>query len=288
MIGLSLKSIAAALDGEIWNGRQVLCPGPGHSKKDRSLSVILDRSEIDGFVVHSFAGDDWRQCRDYVRSKLGVEPPRRASWQEIWNEAQHPRASLVERYLASRKLVLPPEAAGGAVRFHPQCPFGLATTPAMVALVRDVRSDEPIGIHRTALDELGRKRAIDGKTRMALGKIAGGAIKLTPDEDVEASLGVGEGVETALSIRCVGDFSALPVWACLSAGGLGAFPLLSGVEGLFVAIDNDEAGRDAARKAIARWHEADRRAFAIEPKAATPHADLNDCLRGTEERANHG
>jgi hypothetical protein len=159
----------------------------------------------------------------------------------------------------------------------------------MVCLVRDVRSDEAIGICRTAIDEAARKREIDGKSRMALGKIAGGAIKLTPDEDVTTSLGVAEGVETALSIRFIRNLDALPVWACVSAGGLGAFPLLSGVEGLFVGVDNDPAGRDAARKVITRWHEAGRNTFALEPNLATPHADLNDCLQGgTEERLKYG
>jgi putative DNA primase/helicase len=50
----------------------VLCPGPGHSPKDRSLSVKIGR---DGqLVVHSHAGDDWKECRDYVRQRLGMEP----------------------------------------------------------------------------------------------------------------------------------------------------------------------------------------------------------------------
>src|SRR5207248_1762914 len=47
-------------------------PGPGHSPKDRSLSIKLNPSAPDGFVVHSFAGDDPLQCKDHVRSKLGI------------------------------------------------------------------------------------------------------------------------------------------------------------------------------------------------------------------------
>ena len=45
--------------------------GPGHSSKDRSLSILITGS---GFIVHSFAGDDWRVCKDYVRSRLGRLP----------------------------------------------------------------------------------------------------------------------------------------------------------------------------------------------------------------------
>src|SRR5262249_54066860 len=53
------------------SGGQVLAPGPGHSAQDRSLSVKLDDAAPDGFVVHSFAGDDPIACRDHVRRKLG-------------------------------------------------------------------------------------------------------------------------------------------------------------------------------------------------------------------------
>jgi hypothetical protein len=68
---LDLQTLARALGGEV-NGGQVLAPGPDHSAKDRSLSVRLDASAPDGFVVHSFATDDPIACRDYVREKAGL------------------------------------------------------------------------------------------------------------------------------------------------------------------------------------------------------------------------
>ena len=52
-----LQTLAKALGGEV-NRSQVLAPGPGHSAIDRSLSVKLDSNAPDGFLVHSFAGDD--------------------------------------------------------------------------------------------------------------------------------------------------------------------------------------------------------------------------------------
>ncbi len=66
-----LRAIARALGGEVI-GRQVLCPGPGHSKRDRSLSVKIDRGVPSGLLLHSFAGDDWRICRDHVLALLGL------------------------------------------------------------------------------------------------------------------------------------------------------------------------------------------------------------------------
>jgi hypothetical protein len=70
---LDLRSLRQALGGHISNG-QLLCPGPGHSAADRSLSVKIDAGAPDGFVVHSFAGDDPIACRDHVRAKAGLEP----------------------------------------------------------------------------------------------------------------------------------------------------------------------------------------------------------------------
>jgi hypothetical protein len=64
-----LQELAAALGGEVSNG-QALCPGPGHSPKDRSLSVKLDGNG--GFIVHSFSGDDPIACKDHVRQKAGL------------------------------------------------------------------------------------------------------------------------------------------------------------------------------------------------------------------------
>jgi RecA-family ATPase len=70
---INLQTLARALSGEV-NRSQVLAPGPGHSAIDRSLSVKLDSNAPDGFVVHSFAGDDPLACRDHVREKAGLEP----------------------------------------------------------------------------------------------------------------------------------------------------------------------------------------------------------------------
>ena len=75
-----LQRLAAALGGEV-SGGQILCPGPGHSRQDRSLSVKPDSEAQDGFIVHSFARDDPIVCRDYVREKAGMpafKPGRRS------------------------------------------------------------------------------------------------------------------------------------------------------------------------------------------------------------------
>jgi hypothetical protein len=69
---LEVMAVARALGGDVTGGDSVLCPGPGHSRHDRSLSVRLDPSVPDGFVRFSHSGDNWKDCRDYVRQCLGL------------------------------------------------------------------------------------------------------------------------------------------------------------------------------------------------------------------------
>jgi hypothetical protein len=68
-----VRAAARALKGDVSGRNGVVCPGPGHSRQDRSLSVRLDPGAPDGFVVHSFAGDDPIICKDHVRERLGIE-----------------------------------------------------------------------------------------------------------------------------------------------------------------------------------------------------------------------
>lgn len=64
-----LQSWARALGGEV-SGNSVRAPGPGHSSRDRSLSVTPSATVPNGFLVNSFAGDGSIACLDYVRLKF--------------------------------------------------------------------------------------------------------------------------------------------------------------------------------------------------------------------------
>jgi hypothetical protein len=66
-----ISHAAAALGGDASGRDTILCPGPGHSPKDRSLSVKLDPTAPDGFLTRSHAGDDWRECRAR-RNRIGL------------------------------------------------------------------------------------------------------------------------------------------------------------------------------------------------------------------------
>src|SRR5690606_13535416 len=69
---MDLRSLARALSGDVSGRNCIVIPGPGHSDRDRSLSVTFDSAAPDGFLVHSFAGDDFAACRDHVRQLLGI------------------------------------------------------------------------------------------------------------------------------------------------------------------------------------------------------------------------
>ena len=63
---IDVQSAAHALGGEVSGRNSIVCPGPGHSLADRSLSIkLIPTSAVgDGFVVHNaaimFASDwDW-------------------------------------------------------------------------------------------------------------------------------------------------------------------------------------------------------------------------------------
>ncbi|WP_249156476.1 DUF7146 domain-containing protein [Bradyrhizobium japonicum] len=217
------------------------------------------------FTVTSFAGDDWQTCKDFIRERLGIpndwrrepvnddapvvelrereddEPARIRTALQRWERAIPLTGTLAETYLASRGL----SYQGDALRFR-------ENDRTMVALMTDIVTNEPCGVHCTYLDRDGGK--IERKMR---GRAAGAVVKLSDDTDVEYGLGIGEGLETCLATGFA------PIWACLSAGTMSAFPLLGGVECLTVFADNDAsgAGLAAAKTCAERWHAAEREVF---------------------------
>src|SRR5262245_20547318 len=100
----SINKIAEILGGDVTSG-EALVPGPGHSAKDRSLSIKLDDKAPDGFLVHSFAKDNLLVCRDHVRKKLGLpefKPKKKASGSsgktKKGNSAAKSLSPIVARY----------------------------------------------------------------------------------------------------------------------------------------------------------------------------------------------
>lgn len=292
---MNVQAVARAVHGEVTGRDSVLCPGPAHSPRDRSLSIKLDVNAPDGFVVYSHAGDDPIECRDHVRALVGLGPWRPSHREKpkaifkpaavekkpeiiapdpvairVWNESNDPRGTVVEQYLVARGLELPDDVAGRVLRHHPRLSFGDGQfTAGMLALFRDIRTDEPRAIHRTFLDAAGCKVA-----RKMLGPVKGAAIKLDDDADVTLGLHIGEGIETGLAARLAGF---RPAWALGSAGAIASFPVLNGIDAVTVLGETDDSGANAkaAKECAARWIAEGREVYVAEPRAG----DLNDVWR---------
>ena len=279
-----LKQCAQLLGGDVC-GNGVVAPGPGHSPRDRSLMVTPDKNAPDGFLAHSYAGDDWRDCRDHVKDLLGMgsngfkpkarhpqqpikpadDSQRIAAALAVWRDTLRIDGTLAEAYLAKRHCLIDDMPAD--IRFHPALWHKASGQPqaAMVSLMRNARTNEPCGIHRTFLTADATK--LD---RMMLGRAKGACVKLTEDAEVTSGLGIAEGLETALSVMREGF---RPMWACLSAGEIKDFPTLSGIQCLTVFADADQTGIDAARTCIGRWRDAGCEANALHPAGG---GDYND------------
>lgn len=309
MTAPDLRTIARALGGEI-SGRQILAPGPGHSRFDRSLSIRIEPAAPGGFVVHSFAGDDPIVCKDHVRQWLGLpewkpgdEQDRRvdASQREqfertaidreaakrprseddqvrikravaIWNEGRDPRGTLAETYLnMHRKLWLGDDLAGGVLRFHPACPWRNESTGKTDRVPALIAAFRSIDDGTiTAIHRI----ALNGDgakiSRRMLGIVHRAAVMLDP---IGAELAIGEGLETGMAARQLGV--GCPTWALGSTGGIAGFPILQGVKTLNILGETGEASRQAIHFCARRWEGAGRRVRVTTPDIGN---DLNDEL----------
>jgi hypothetical protein len=256
--------LAAKLGGKV-NGDWINIRGPGHSSDDFSLGVCPNPHAPDGFVVHSLAGDSPSVCRAYVKAKLGgldlnddveisTKQKSSAFVPFLWAEAQPIEGTPAAKYLGLRNCSPATGTPWPAdLRSHPTCPFGAFKFPALMGLVRNVVTGEPVGIHRTALSDDGASKRMMPSglpPRMVLGRASGAAIQLHQASFV---LGLAEGIETALSAQKI---FKVPVWAALSATGIRSFPVIHGVSRLFVFADNDGPGLAAARRCKRRYRDA--------------------------------
>ena len=277
---MDLRRIALLLSGTVCGYDQILCPGPGHTRGDRSLSVTFVGA--DEPIVHSFAGDDWRLCKDHVRALLGGaayvwstpqqrecarDDERTAIVQALWSQGIDPRGTPAEDYLHSRGLTLT-AAARKALRFHPRPKYPAGWGPTLLASFRLFETDEITAVHRIRVDQPARWP----KTlRKMLGPVRGAAVKLAPVVDM---LAVAEGVETAMAANQMG-FG--PAWALGSAGAIATLPVLAHIRKLLLLCENDDASRTATEQCAQRWLREGREVVFVEPEVGVV---LNDELMG--------
>lgn len=122
------------------------------------------------------------------------------------------------------------------IRYHP----GLwhkdgGNHPAMVAIIRD-QAGHGVTLHRTYLTEQGNKASVSPVKMLMPGKrITGGAVRLSR---IEASIGIAEGLETALSAS---QKFSMPVWSATNATLLEMWMPPQGIEHVVIFGDNDSS-----------------------------------------------
>ena len=276
--------VAGDLDGARGRSLFVRLRGPGTPGKwtdaaDGSHGDLLD------LIRHRTGAPTLRAALDEARAFLALPAtPTTVSddsydateaARRLWRQCRAIRGSHAERYLHARGLL---QCRFAALRFHPGLRYREGSTvrrfPALVAAVTG-DGGRIFGVQRTWLDPRRPAKAGVATPRKALGRIYGFAVRFgAVSSDDGASLVVGEGIETVLSlVTAVPDIGAA---AALSAGSLGAFAPPPGVARLVIARDNDEEGALAAERLAMRCARTGIAATVIVPVGNDFNDDLVD------------
>jgi DNA primase len=269
--------------GHEWNGR---CPF--HDEKTPSFYVNDAKGKANCF------GCGWHgDALDFVTKLHGVslreavgmidagalptvklrpipaaaDADRMAEALSIWCAAGSAEGTPADAYLRGRgiDIAIPDCFRFARLRLGRRGPM-----PALVALIAGP-DDRPCGIQRTFLTEEGRKADLpDGKVKFSLGRVKGGAIRLTPGA---SELILCEGAEDGLSLV---QMFGRGVWVAGGTAMLPAMRLPEGVSSVVIAADNDKAGAKAASDAAEAFAREGRKVRTIRP--LSPHKDFNEEL----------
>jgi hypothetical protein len=172
-----------------------------------------------------------------------------------------------------------------SLRYHPSVYYRAhedaprEVWPALLAAVTD-QEGRITGLHRTWLDPTHSSKAPLADPRKALGHLLGNGVRFGVATDVVAA---GEGIETVLSLKSI--LPTLPMIAALSANHLAALDLPPSLRRLYVARDNDEAGRLAAVRLRDRAAGIELEMFELRPVLADFNVDL--CQLGAATLLRH-
>ena len=280
------QEVTRALGGE-WHGHYGLAPGLDHSKGDRSLTIRPHRTDPDDIVLHSFAGDDFRDVKDELRrrgllpdkdfrnaaapdpvarekakaeareqAKLDAEEKARRRWyaNQLWKLRQPIQGTLAEAYLRIGRsfgnLPLPPLDMLGFL------PAGVADRkipyPAMIAAHGLPEEYEP---GRLRIEEVSGVRLtfLDGPRKAPMNdpRKAHGACKGQPivvaPPNDGLALCIAEGIESVLSLHVAMG------WGAWATGSANFMPALADVvpdiiESVTIWCEKGKAGQDGARE----------------------------------------
>tara|TARA_Y100001933_G_scaffold117960_2_gene117895 strand:- start:5654 stop:6388 length:735 start_codon:yes stop_codon:yes gene_type:complete len=193
--------------------------------------------------------------------------PNQVFAQKTWLRSTTIAGTPAERYLRSRGL--DPDICGLNLRFARLKAEG-AFHPCMVARVQGADGSLQ-AVMRTFLAPTGNTKAEIAHPRMALGRLAGGAVRLREAQD---QLILCEGIEDGLALTmALGE----PVWAVLGAANFRHVVLPDFVRHIIIAKDNDAVGERAAQAAATTFAYQGFDVSFIAPPA--PCKDFNEALQ---------
>jgi hypothetical protein len=240
---------------------------------------------------------DFRDVADEARRFLSLPRPERNSPSPTRRAPSGSPEAARRLFRAGRSLIGTPaesylRARGitaslrwPSLRYHPSVYYRAHEDapreiwPALLAAVTDPEG-RITGLHRTWLDPAHSSKAPLADPRKALGHLLGNGVRFGVARDVVAA---GEGIETMLSLKSV--LPTLPMIAALSANHLAALDLPPTLRRLYVALDNDEAGRLAAVRLRDRTAGAELEMFELRPALADFNVDL--CQLGAATMLRH-
>lgn len=206
-----------------------------------------------------------------VQRSLPPEPERdtigeaRAIWRSAFPAAGTPAGT----YLRARGIHT---AIPESIRFA-DLPYGRGGKPLPCLVAVIAGPDNKIaGIQRTYLRPDGAGKADVPAPKLSLGRIRGGAIRLTA---AAAELIVTGGLEDALTLQ---QELGGAVWAATGEGNIASLQLPERVRSVVIGADADASGERFAQEAAEAFSLQERRVRIVRPEP--PHKDFNAWLRG--------
>ena len=294
-----LKTIASAYGGRVSpSGDTAQIPAPGHSKRDRSVS--LRRTGDGKLLIHCFSDTDWRDVRSELLNRGFAREedfPSRASKRTVvrhrrqapkkarnktahtdtferakhlWTERLPIKGSLAELYLKSRGLSQ--MSGSSALGFYPSAQISAPGAPVRTAPVLLAEISAPgggfMGLQLTVLSKSSARK----RFRLVFGPQMEGAVRLEPLQS--CTLLIAEGLETAASASKLFD---VPAWSLLNTANFAVFDPPQEVKRLIIAADRDRPGLKAAESLLERLKE---RQLLVETVAPLIEGeDWNDVLK---------
>ena len=279
-----LESFGLSLTGN----RHIDCGICGGKKKLRicmyndTLSYICScgNGDIIGYIVES-TGREFRNVAKDIDTLLG-------NVQET--KSIDPVESLKDKCLRKFKRLPHLKDTGGQIYLNSRGIFNLPKNgirfnsvegkfQSLYAIATNDNYD-PIYLHRTLLDE-GKKADVEVNKKMLtlMDYIGSVSIKFT---GIRSTLGVAEGIETALSCN---EIYKCPAWSTLNSSILKRFKAPMGVEHLIVFADNDRkgAGHAAAFECAHRNMVANNNVKRVSVRWPESVCDFNDMLLNGSE-----